>query len=78
MYLTIKFVRARRNLVINTVRARRNLTKKLSGLAGVFDNKLSGPGRVGKSRRKREKVGKGGKGCGHPMAPNKSDPSLLS
>ena len=67
MYLTIKTVRARRNLTINTVRARRNLKKKLSG-----------PGRVGKSRRKREKVGKGGKGCGHPMAPNKSDLSLPS
>ena len=41
---------------------------------GVFDNKLLEPG-VG---RKWEKVGEGGKGCGHPMAPNKSDPSLPS
>ena len=41
---------------------------------GVFDNKLLEPG-VG---RKWEKVGEGGKGCGHPMAQNKSAPSLPS
>ena len=47
---------------------------------GVFDNKLLEPGvgRQKEDRRKWEKVGEGGKGCGHPIAPNKSGPSLPS
>ena len=50
---------------------------KRSGRMGKVGKRALCRKRVGLGTRKQEKVGKDGKGC-HPMAPNKSGPSLTS